>query len=267
MWPCKILWRDPWRNSFCTNLDNDYHYLILGFLVCVYSFLIVDCEKSGPYPLWMHTFYCAADFMGIWVFLSAYLRYDHFWFFLLGTFGAVLLVACGDLWKRRDLGQGHYFAKGYYFDACLQVLIFFVSVNLLRVELHDESIFKFWIFTQVIICVVPGLFWEKRGTRIGASWQLNIVFVLVAVLSFNLWNMWALISPQYYSMSRNPWFYIVGWITLLFALRGCYIYANYHQNQAACLTVKSPFSKRISKPLSWWDKLVLAAFFAFLGRI
>lgn len=93
MWPCKILWRDPWRNSFCTNLDNDYHYLILGFLVCVYSFLIVDCEKSGPYPLWMHTFYCAADFMGIWVFLSAYLRYDHFWFFLLGTFGEVVWVA------------------------------------------------------------------------------------------------------------------------------------------------------------------------------
>lgn len=126
--------------------------------------------------------------LAIWPFLV--LLAWNLWWSRLGGFWAVLLVACGDLWKRRDLGQGHYFAKGYYFDACLQVLIFFVSVNLLRVELHDESIFKFWIFTQVIICVVPGLFWEKRGTRIGASWQLNIVFVLVAVLSFNLWNMW-----------------------------------------------------------------------------
>lgn len=92
--------------------------------------------------------------------------------------------------KEKRFGARALLCKGYYFDACLQVLIFFVSVNLLRVELHDESIFKFWLFTQVIICVVPGLFWEKRGTRIGASWQLNIVFVLVAVLSFNLWNMW-----------------------------------------------------------------------------
>lgn len=205
--------------------------------------------------------------LAIWPFLV--LLAWNLWWSRLGGFWAVLLVACGDLWKRRDLGQGHYFAKGYYFDACLQVLIFFVSVNLLRVELHDESIFKFWLFTQVIICVVPGLFWEKRGTRIGASWQLNIVFVLVAVLSFNLWNMWL-------SLVRN----ITQWAgildstslvelpcSLLFALRGCYIYANHHQNQAACLTVKSPFSKRISKLLSWWDKLVLAAFFAFLGRI
>ena len=226
MWPCKILWRDPWRNSFCTNLDNDYHYLILGFLVCVYSFLIVDCEKKwilsamDAYFLLCCWFYgdlgLSFCLLAIWPFLV--LLAWNLWWSRLGGFWAVLLVACGDLWKRRDLGQGHYFAKGYYFDACLQVLIFFVSVNLLRVELHDESIFKFWIFTQVIICVVPGLFWEKRGTRIGASWQLNIVFVLVAVLSFNLWNMWALISPQYYSMSRNPWFYIVGWITLLFAL-------------------------------------------------
>ena len=119
--------------------------------------------------------------------------------------------------------------KKAIFDCCLQVLIFFVSLNLLRVELHDTSMFKFWIFTQVIICSVPGLFWEKRGTRIGASWQLNIVLVLVAIMSFNLWNMWALISPQFFSLSNNPWYYFVGLVTLMFALRGCYIYAKLPQ--------------------------------------
>ena len=64
--------------------------------------------------------------LAIWPFLV--LLAWNLWWSRLGGFWAVLLVACGDLWKRRDFGQGHYFAKGYYFDACLQVLIFFVSV-------------------------------------------------------------------------------------------------------------------------------------------
>lgn len=58
---------------------------ILGFLVYVYSFVLVIREKSAPYPLWMHTFYCAADFMGIWVFLAAYQAVGGFWFFMLGA--------------------------------------------------------------------------------------------------------------------------------------------------------------------------------------
>ncbi|MDO5294210.1 MAG: hypothetical protein Q4F05_15845 [bacterium] len=106
----------------------------------------------------------------------------------------------------------------------LQVLIFFVSLNLLRVELGDVSMFKFWIFTQVIICCAPGFHWERRGTRIGACWQLNIVLVLVAIMSFNPWNMWALISPQFFSVSNNPWYYVVGCVTLLLAIRGCFVY-------------------------------------------
>ena len=80
----------------------------------MYSFLIVDCEKSGPYPLWMHTFYCAADFMGIWVFLSAYLRYDHFFFFLLGTSGEVVCLGfvlyC--LWRAVTYEREEIWGKG-----------------------------------------------------------------------------------------------------------------------------------------------------------
>lgn len=37
-------------------------------------------------------FYCAADFMGIWVFLAAYQNYHHFWFFLLGVIGEIVWV-------------------------------------------------------------------------------------------------------------------------------------------------------------------------------
>ena len=65
---------------------------LLGFLVYVYSFVLVVREKSAPYPLWMHTFYFAADFMGIWVFLDAWLKYDHFLLFLLLAIGEAIWV-------------------------------------------------------------------------------------------------------------------------------------------------------------------------------
>lgn len=53
----------------------------LGFMVYVYSVVLVNHEDAGPYPVWMHAFYCAADFMGIWAFMSAYDAVGGFWFF------------------------------------------------------------------------------------------------------------------------------------------------------------------------------------------
>lgn len=39
--------------------------VIFGLLVYITPIYLTEKEKVGPYPLWMHTFYFAADFMGI----------------------------------------------------------------------------------------------------------------------------------------------------------------------------------------------------------
>lgn len=206
---------------------------ILGFLVYVYSFVLVIREKSAPYPLWMHTFYCAADFMGIWVFLAAYQAVGGFWFFMLGAVGEVVWVGfeifC--LYHAVTTERVALFGPdGTLRHAVLVVLaeiaIFFVSLNFLRVELGDVSMFKFWIFTQVIIVCAPGLFWRERGTRIGSCWQLVVVLVLVAVMSFNpLGNMWSLISP-YFALENNPWYYVMGAVVFCFAIYDVVVYAK-----------------------------------------
>ena len=159
---------------------------ILGFLVYVYSFVLVIREKSAPYPLWMHTFYCAADFMGIWVFLAAYQAVGGFWFFMLGAVGEVVWVGfevfClyhAVTTERVALFGPDGTLKHAVLVVLAEIAIFFVSLNFLRVELGDVSMFKFWIFTQVIIVCAPGLFWRERGTRIGSCWQLVVVLVLV----------------------------------------------------------------------------------------
>ena len=68
-------------------------------------------------------------------------------------------------------------------DIIIQVVCFFVGLNLLRVELHDNTMWKFWIFTQVLITTVPGLVLEKRGYRKGNSLWLHIVLICVALVS------------------------------------------------------------------------------------
>ena len=45
----------------------------------------------------------------------------------------------------------------------IQVILFYVGLNFLRFELHDETMWKFWIITQVLITTVPGLVMEARG--------------------------------------------------------------------------------------------------------
>ena len=71
-----------------------------------------------------------------------------------------------------------------------------------------------------------GLFWRERGTRIGSCWQLVVVLVLVAVMSFNpLGNMWSLISP-YFALENNPWYYVMGAVVFCFAIYDVVVYAK-----------------------------------------
>lgn len=223
----------PGNAGFAMTLTTLLITFILGFLVYIYSFILVVREKSAPYPLELHTFYCAADFMGIWVFLCAWNQTDYFWFFLLGVIGeavwvgfeifclyhAVTTERVALFGKDATLGHAVRFAVA-------EIVLCFVSLNFLRVELGDVSMFKFWIFTQVLIVSVPGLFWSQRKTRIGTCWQLVIVLVLVSIMSFNPWNMWALISPQYFGLEANPWYYVMGAVVFCFAIYDVYIYAK-----------------------------------------
>ena len=205
---------------------------VLGLLVYIIPIYLTEKDKVGPYPLWLHTFYCAADFMGIWVFLDAWLKYDHFPLFLLLAIGEVIWV-CMEIfslhraltyeaeinWKPGTSFQSH------LKDIIFQLICFYVGLNFLRFELHDSTMWKFWIFTQVLITIVPGLVLEKRGYREGNSSLLHIVLICVAVISFNPWcNMWLAIAPDFFSVSENPWYYLMGIVCLFFSIRGLVIY-------------------------------------------
>ena len=207
--------------------------IFFGLLVYIIPIYLTEKDHIGPYPLWLHNFYCAADFMGIWVFLEAYKKH-HFFFFAILSLGEATWVLMEIFCLQRSIKYESdlYWKKGTslgkkVFDILIQIIIFYSGLNLLRFELNDTFMWKFWIFTQVFITIIPGLELEKRGYRNGNNIYLHIVLICVAIVSFNPWcNMWKEISPKYFSLGANPWYYIIGFVSFMMSLRGLFIYLN-----------------------------------------
>lgn len=222
----------PGAPGFGTAITAVALAVVFGLLVYVFPIILMESEHIGPYPLWLHTFYCAADFMGIWVFLDAWLKYGHFYLFILLCIGEAVWVGMEIYCLQRALTyeKNINWKPGTPFkrrlrDVLFQILIFYVGLNFLRFELHDSTMWKFWIFTQVLITIVPGLVMERRGYRSGNGRILNYTIICVALVSFNPWcNMWAAVAPKFFSLHENPWYYIMGIVCLFFAVRAAVVY-------------------------------------------
>ena len=205
--------------------------VIFGLLVYIIPIYLTERDHIGPYPLWLHNFYCAADFMGIWVFLENYKSTKYILFLILCIGESIwVLMEIFCLQRCIKYESNLYWNKDATLskkikDILIQIICFYVGLNLLRFELNDLCMWKFWIFTQVLITIVPGLELEKRGYKNGNNLLLHIVLVCVAIVSFNPWcNMWKEISPNYFSIEYNIWYYIVGLVCFVMSLRGLIIY-------------------------------------------
>ncbi len=220
------------------NPDNGQFILLLivsgltflfGFLEYIYSFLLVRKDKSAPFPPWMHTFYLAHDSMGIFVFFSASKEVGGFWFFDAAALSLVVwnLFEVYNLYKcvtteRQDL-WGHLYEEPVTLANALikivgQILIFIGIVHVLRIFMHDSAMYQWFLFTNVVMAIVPGLYWEKRKSRKGTSLPLAIVILLGTVITFQPWSMWALVS-NYFSMGENPWLIFLGAVCIGSAVR------------------------------------------------
>ncbi len=63
---------------------------------------------------------------------------------------------------------------------------------------------------------------RKERRRLGASYKLAFVILLGTINSFTPVNMWTLTS-DYFSFSENPWYYIIGIVSIGFAARNIYV--------------------------------------------
>ena len=200
----------------------------IGFIEYIYSFLLVRRESSAPYNIEMHTFYFAIDSMGIFVFATASHAVGGFWVFTFAAIAEVIwslfevynLVKCVYL-ERKEI-WGDISIREAWWKVIGRLAVMIVVVNLFRIFMNDPAMFKWYIFTNILMAIMPGLYWEKRGTRKGASWGLAIVILIGTINSFLPTNMWALTS-EYFTPANCPWIYIVGIVSVFFAFRNLWV--------------------------------------------
>ncbi|WP_125709624.1 hypothetical protein [Lacticaseibacillus porcinae] len=210
----------------------------IGFIEYIYSFFLVRREAKSPYNLLMHSFYFAIDSMGIFVFALAAHATHGFWVFGFASAAEVVwtlfevynLVKCVYV-EREDVWGANVTTGSAWLRVCGWVLVMVVTVNLFRVFMNDPAMLKWYIFTNILMGIMPGLYWEKRGTRLGASFGLAIVILVGTINSFTPINMWSSISP-YFSMQNNPWFYVVGIVAIGFAIRALVVLHRLPQKPA-----------------------------------
>lgn len=198
-----------------------------GYLQYIYSFRLVLREGKAPFPIWMHTLYLAHDTTAAVVFFCLARQHEWFWFFSLTAIALAIwtLFELFNLYmaikvERQDI-WGPYQAEPVTEGQALgrivvQVLFMFALVNLLRVFMADEAMFKWFALTNVMMAIGPGLLWYQRQSRAGSSVGLAIVILLGTV--------WTFLPPGFgmfttaLSYFHQPWFYLTGVVVSLIAL-------------------------------------------------
>jgi len=199
----------------------------IGYLEYIYSSRLLLRERLAPYPVWMHTFYFAHDFTGAIVFFNLAQQYDFFWVFVAA--GIALLVWNGfeifNLYMavkvERQVIWGKFYDRPVKASEALlrvigQVLLMFGVVNLFRVFMDDQLMFKWFAFTNILIAVAPGYLWAERKSRNGASVGLALVIFIGTVNTFLPpgWGMWTTALAYF----DQPWFYLTGVVVSAYAL-------------------------------------------------
>ena len=203
----------------------------MGFAVYIIPTINSLREHAGPIPHWLHCLYCAGDFMGIWVFLQAWID-THFWFFLMfcvaeavWTGLEIWFIHGAFTWERDIVFPADSTFKENLANTLIMIFAFFVALNILRVYLHDFTMWKFWLFTNILITVAPPLYLQKRKTRIGGARCWYIILVCICFDSYlPVISMWHFMAPQFFAPSENIWIYLVFPVVLWAAIRGLRLY-------------------------------------------
>lgn len=192
---------------------------LIGYIEYIYSFLLVIREHKAPFPIYMHTFYLAHDFTGALVFGQLALEYDFFWFFTGASIALFIwnLFEIFNLYKAVTVERQEIWGDWYnepvtkqqaIYHILTQVAVMIVVVNLFRVFMDDQVMFKWFAFTNILMAVAPGYLWRKRKSRDGASVGLAIVILVGTINTFLPpgYGMWTTASTFF----DQPWFYITG---------------------------------------------------------
>lgn len=200
-----------------------------GYIQYVYSFRLVLREHKAPFPIWMHTLYLAHDATGALVFYMLARDHQWFWFFTLTSLALfvwtlfelfnlymAIKVERQDIWGNVP-GEPVTPAQAFW-RIVGQVLLMLVLVNLLRVLMADEAMFKWFALSNIVMAIGPGILWQQRKSRDGTSIGLAWVIVFGTAWTFLPpgWGMFTTALPEVFD---QRWFYFTGIAATVVAVR------------------------------------------------
>jgi len=199
-----------------------------GYGLYIYSFLLTIREKKAPFPFWMHVFYLAHDITGAVVFGIAAYQNHWFWFFastsialLVWNAFEIFNIVMGIKYERQEIWGRYYASPVTTLQAIARtawlVVLMFAVVNILRVYMHDDVMFKWFSLTNAIMAVFPGFLWNERQSRAWSSVGLAILIVGVSANTFLPpgFGMFTTASTFF----DQPWFYLTGVICTAFSIK------------------------------------------------
>jgi hypothetical protein len=198
-----------------------------GFVQYVHCAIITRRDRVSPFPVYMHTYYLAHDFMFVLLFQQWFSEYDS-WAFRVVWLGMVVfnvfevysLVQSVRHERQHDFGR--WFGAGVTVrQATIAVtamsLVSFVLLGTARSFLDDKLMFCVFISTNVMMAIGPALYTFQRKDRVRGSVSLALFIVLGTVATFlpEGLGMYTTGDPEYFA---RPWFFVLGGTCLAVAV-------------------------------------------------
>ncbi len=198
-----------------------------GFIQYIYCAVITHRDKISPFPVYMHTYYVAHDFLFVLLFHQWFVEYHSIAFQVVWA-GMVVF----NLFEVYSLQQAivherqHFF--GTWFGSEVSVrqatiavvamsMVSFVFLNTARSFLSDTIMFCVFISTNVMMAIGPALYTFQRKDRVPGSVGLAVFIVFGTIATFlpTGAGMYTTADPAYFS---RPWFFVLGATCLIIAL-------------------------------------------------
>lgn len=205
-------------------------FIVFGsaFGIYFYSLWLQFREKKAPFYVWQHAFYFAHDVNFVFLFDTMF-NQTGFWIFKLMWAGCVAFIFIEILSlylavkNERQEVWGKYVHDGKVTEKQAWQMGIFLYIAILaivtciRIGTGDVMCFFLMMLTNAITAIMPSFLVQERNSREGHSIILSFFIMINVSLTFAPQGigMWATLAPVF----REPWFFALGAISLLFAIR------------------------------------------------
>lgn len=198
-----------------------------GFIQYIYCAVITRRDRVSPFPVYMHAYYLAHDFLFVLLFRQWFVEYDSVafrvvWvgFLVFNVFEVYSLVQSVRNERRHDFGRwfgSDVTVRQATVALVAMTLVSFVLLGTARSFLDDKLMFCVFITTNVMMAIGPALFTFQRKDRVRGSVGLAFFIVLGTIATFlpEGLGMYTTSDPDYFN---RPWFFVLGGTCLVIAV-------------------------------------------------